>query len=438
MTMAKKMKTATPPPAPACLSALEAMPDPTHAVLSSMLGLHDQCHRALSSVSKTMLSLHGGSISVLDLNCEELAGDTNLEAVCRLVKRQHRLERVVLWAPEFLPDGGRLLLSLPFPHLEELSVDGEGVSAEAKTFLGALADALQPPGAWAALRCLRILVADGPHGMLEPLTRALALPGVAPQLCLLDVGTGPFQDEDLVGLTHMLTKRASGLSVLKGEGLWQDEDTSLASRTNLLAALLPFATELEAFVWHDAFQPFFLDGSARHLRCWGLKDGGKHDLFSSQAVWQATPGLEELVLENFDEVPSLVKALNDGVALLHLRHLHFVSCEMKATTWARMLEAVAASPCALHLESVKVEECTWGKATMALFLHHLGQRTFPKLTHLSFSGTINEAGLVALAEGLLSAQPLAILDVSNVPMGDKGRRALADAQSEGRIAHLEA
>ena len=246
------------PPAPPPPPTLETLPVPEHGLIGEMFAGGDRYLLAL--LSTKMRELHGGTLTTLEVKWK---ASHRVMALAPLLRKQRRLEKVVVGDPGALPALIVVLTLRTLSSVQELSVAMS--SRETTAALGhvqALVGAFQVGGPLPALQVLRLLPAmQWQPGMLPALAEALS-PKLIPSLHTLDIKGGPFADEDLEALSAMLELRAQRpgyllFNEMKAVGL-MDPNCSEAACIRLLRALLPSATHLEDFVWGAVYEACFV------------------------------------------------------------------------------------------------------------------------------------------------------------------------------------
>ena len=379
---------------------LETLPEVIHGQLALFADKPDN----LRQLSKRMETLHGGTLTTLDVKWK---ATHRVDALVALMQKQHRLQKVVVGNPDAIPALSLVLIAPDcFTHVRELSVvmNFDGLTTAA--LVQSMAGALRMGGPLPALEVLRLSPATRwQPGMLPVLAGALAS-GACPSLRVLNVKSGStfnhHKHEDLEALAAMLEERAQrpacrGLEHLKADGLTLlDDEPSLAVRTRLMRALLPTVRELDHFRWEAAYEECFLAARPPHLERVAVEGAQSFPV----DVWEAMPVLRDLSY-TFDDVESFILALDRGVAFQQLQWLSFQYMELHHAKWGLLFHALAQAPC---MEIFQVALCNVCPAAMATFGDLLGRDTFPKLQELSFqNSSIRDEGVALLANGLLTA-----------------------------------
>lgn len=173
-----------------------------------------------------MLELYGGSLTVMKLYASR--SRSRCETLASLVRRQHALEKVFVQEPEALPALVHLIMHGCLSNVRELQIElnFDGVTSDQHLRL-LLTVIEQVPGALESLEILHLLPDHWPPGKLPKIAETLSY-DVAPNLRVLDLLAGMFQDEDLEALADMLQYR--GLDKLVGDELMNQEEASAGAR----------------------------------------------------------------------------------------------------------------------------------------------------------------------------------------------------------------
>ena len=210
-----------PVPQPPPLSALESMPEPAHVVLAACLADGDKKENRLrlGRVSKALQVLHGGTLTKLTVRWRPAH---RIQALAGLIQRQHHLASVRVGHPQAFPALTVLLAQGCLTGIRELDIQqdydysfNEDVQAvlpayKTLTHFQGLLGAMEAPGAVQGLEVWRLDATNWSHGIVPMLADVVARDVEAfPALRTLDIGRGPFEDDDLESLALMLQLRAS-------------------------------------------------------------------------------------------------------------------------------------------------------------------------------------------------------------------------------------
>lgn len=352
---------------------LESLPDLAQSVLASFLPqsskeAHRQ-HRAwkvpieptrlsLSLVSRAMLGFHGGTLTTLVLRRWDPG--YRVEALARLVARQHALTTVDVCDPLAIPAVSTILKRGGLGHLTELVLELDfDKPTTTLVHVQNLAAALRAPGALEKVEILRLLTRPSwKPGMLPVLASALAS-AAAPLLRVLDLNAhspkGTFNDEDMEALSAMVEARARlgcrPLDKIKAHDLFDGPQT-VDIQDRLMVALLPSLIRFTMPMWDNDYEETFVAlRPARLKKCTVVCPE-----MPSVPVWEAMPNMANLNYVSYDtefgeldDMEPLISAFVGGVAFRQLTKLCFHGMKQSAIDWVRLFAVVGRAPCAAHL-----------------------------------------------------------------------------------------
>jgi len=250
------------------------LPDIAHASIASSLPDGNKASDSrlrVSEVSRATLESYGDTVIRMNLRFVE---DSGAAALVALLRRQEKLERVVVDEQEAIPSLCLAIVQDCCRRLQEIKLgswraDVNAVLTRHQSDL--LAAAFEKDAALSALRILHVNYTLAPDGVSK-LTRALRR-GTAPQRQDLHFPFLPdarCRDDKMTAVADMLEARAripgcKRLERFNVNRCWLSGGL-LATRIRLLRVLLPSILDLpDMLTWNQAYEPSFIEARAPYV-----------------------------------------------------------------------------------------------------------------------------------------------------------------------------